>query len=239
MDRDDSSNADEAKDRTKPTNYQALARRQAALLAITIPALLVFAWLEDSSWAVGLTAVLCLLVFYTWAGYRLNWWRSVALTVVTAFVIVVAIPNFIVIRSHGPEENVVQGLHAIRLAVERYAVDEGTYPPDMESLRFEGYLPYFPENRYYWHEHIDDWTDLSHEGRKLATEMKDIAAMEIASLNDLAGNFAYIPVLSTDDEGITRLTGYKLLGFARYKFEEDEGIRVNIVLDSKSTEVQQ
>lgn len=53
-------------------------------------------------------------------------------------------------RDRGEAAECKQNLHAIQLALERYAVDSGGgfYPPTLSVLRDEAYLPVLPRNPY-------------------------------------------------------------------------------------------
>lgn len=60
------------------------------------------------------------------------------------------IPNIQVVKPKARTAEAKQNLHAIHLALERYAVDDphGSYPLRLSQLRDEGYLPEFPRNPY-------------------------------------------------------------------------------------------
>ncbi|HYE78851.1 MAG TPA: type II secretion system protein, partial [bacterium] len=60
----------------------------------------------------------------------------------------IALPNYIKAKNKAKEVQVISGVHAIQTAVERYAVDHGSYPPFLIGGDVEGWK--------HWHSKYDE-----------------------------------------------------------------------------------
>ncbi len=101
------------------------------------------------------------------------------------------------------DSELVQNAHAIKLGLERYAIDHGGYYPlDIHELERQVYMPVFPENPF-----VRQKTQVLMESIPLTAEARP-------------GNFTYIPImLPTLAEG--KATSYFLLGYGKSLLKTD------------------
>jgi hypothetical protein len=88
---------------------------------------------------------------------------------------------------HAVEAEVKSDVHAIQIAVERYAVDhQGHYPSEIQQLNADGYLLSFPENPF---------------------SREPMRPIQVGD-PDFEGNFTYEPVIVSNE-----VTGYRLFAY--------------------------
>lgn len=124
-------------------------------------------------------------------------WAAVAVLILGVAAVVVVVPNFAhVTDCFNPKALTIQNLHAIQLAVERYQLDHGEFPKDMEPVQSEGYLPKYPSNAY-------RQADLARSMREVDLEAYDFL-----------GDFSYVPRIRNG-----KAVAYELIA---YGLREDE-----------------
>jgi hypothetical protein len=122
------------------------------------------------------------------------------------------------VRDGSGNEETAQSIHAIQLALERYAVDHGgLYPVTLEPVQQEGYLPAFPRNPYSKRQLKDLRAQLTGEQVSMLSQMQPLGAdrlpVELREQLEWAGNFVYLPRIELDGNGAYTARGYSLLAF--------------------------
>lgn len=121
----------------------------------------------------------------------------------------IALPNFVPRGCKPPSAETKQNLHAIQLAVERYAVDHDCYyPVSMEQVRAAGYMDSFPGNPYLME---PAWRNRYEDDQRQMVNLGEMAAPWQQYPLFASGNFVYAPKLAVID-GELRATGYALYG---------------------------
>lgn len=213
-----------------PKDWQALSRRQSVLIGMLAIAVLGLCWAEEIGFAVIAGVVILVGLIATYSRMKSAFVGFVSL-MAFATLLVVILPNFVKIKSHGADVEVKVGLHAIKLAIDRYEADEGRYPADMEILREKEYMPVFPRNEYAGRPHMREVSELGEEEWRLAVEMKDLSVHKDVSQEMMPGNFAYLPQTSFNPDGVPIVTSYRLIGFAKKRVDKMGYVVVNYMLD--------
>jgi hypothetical protein len=117
--------------------------------------------------------------------------------VAAALFFAIEAPGFLSATGRGREASVKSSVHAIQIALERYAVDhDGVYPEKVQTLIDDEYISAFPFNPFY--------------------EEKRMEEVSYGS-EDYEGNFTYIPV-----ELDGKITSFYLLGYGSYKTDGEQ-----------------
>ena len=95
---------------------------------------------------------------------------------------------------------IAANLHAVSLALERYAVDNGHYPTQIEMLQAELYMPSWPRNT------LADYSAATGSGESIKMQPLALDAPAVP------GDFVYIPEYRRVDDKLTPI-GYELYAY--------------------------
>ena len=131
-----------------------------------------------------------------------RFWSILLLPVAAALLLLVVFDNLFEVKDGAgyARSASLQNLHAIQLALERYACDNaGYYPLDFVELAKQGYLSVNPDNEYALHRAGEDQ-----------------ARMQLVppGMPGTPGDFAYVTSVQNTTEG-PRVTAYKLVLYGR------------------------
>ncbi|MBU1023664.1 hypothetical protein KKB99_05170 [bacterium] len=93
------------------------------------------------------------------------------------------------------EAQVSSNIHTLQMAIERYGIDNGEYPADLEKLKSGDIIHTFPSNSFTY------------------------APMSDCGFPGTEGDYHYIPIM---DEATDKITAYWLIGYGSLENEEDK-----------------